>query len=156
MYGACVVAGFTAQPFRPFVVVGDSMEPTYHNGELIIARQYRGEELAKDQLVVMDVAGDTIVKRVAHVQGDQVRQVNLGVWTEGVSEHAYEIAKRKGIYRSFVVPENEVYVLGDNSACAIDSRQLGSLPLSSVRLVVMDPRPKPVFPDYLFRYPKGL
>ena len=47
------------------------------------------------------------------------------------------------IKRVALLRDNEVYVLGDNSAASTDSRHFGWLPLSAVYALVVWPRAKP-------------
>ncbi len=147
MLGACVVAAMGAQPYRPVVVVGNSMEPTYRNGETLLAKRYEGQALAKGDLLVIEMGGETIVKRVAFLGGEHVPQAKVLGWTDDVSPFLYQAAGRAGRSRSLYVPKNKVYVRGDNAETAIDSRHFGTVPLEDIRMIVVDPRPKPPGPE---------
>lgn len=136
-----IVGTAWAQPFRPVVVSGHSMEPTYENGSIVIEKRFEGP-LKKGDVVVVDHDGSTIIKRVAKVPGEVYREYfYVGTWSPIQSESIYRWAKHKGIpIRWTSIPVDSVYILGDNSMNSTDSRYFGPVPLSEVRGKLVNPR----------------
>lgn len=81
----------------------------------------------------------TFVKRVIAVAGDEVEFKDGYVYVNGeaaaessyVTGHTYEY-EVEGIEYPYVVPEGELWVMGDNRENSGDSREFGSVPLENV------------------------
>lgn len=120
---------------------GSSMEPTYHNKDLLLMRRVghiaRGDIIA----VYSEKMNEILCKRVICIEGDHivVNSDGLFVNDEKVTE---DYVIREDWYTvsatvDYVVPDGEIFVMGDNRVASIDSRVLGSQPVSSVTGVVL-------------------
>ena len=79
---------------------GDSMQPTYQPGDILLCvRSYSPPEVG--DVVLIRHNNKLVIKRVAHVAGDVVSNSYL---------------------ENKIIPENHVYVLGDNPDNSHDSR----------------------------------
>ena len=129
------------QPFRPLVFVGESMAPTYRSGEIAITVPTNGK-FKRGDVVIIDMPDGPIVKRVAHLPGEEVTQVLLdGEWsdlTEVTEPLPEKIDGRR--YRKYRIPAGELYVLGDNRPVSLDSREFGPVPVEQVMRKIMTPR----------------
>lgn len=127
--------------FRPFEVSGESMSPTYKNGEYIITNliTLRYDDPRKGDVIVFQSpleAEKDFIKRVIGTSGDTVMVQNGKVYVNGqmLDESAYlspNVQTYGGAFlhdgQSRVVPENEFFVLGDNRSYSSDSREWGFL-----------------------------
>jgi signal peptidase I len=134
---------FALQPIRPVMLVGFSMAPTYVDHEIVLAVQYRGQPLHRGDVVVVKTEDGPIIKRIAYLPGQMVEQVLGDGWTDDFTESSLRVCKKYGSYRSFHVPEGQLYLRGDNSSVSIDSRQLGLFSFETVEYVLLNARPKP-------------
>ena len=121
-------------------VNGESMEPTYYDGDRIIVSRIVPKYSYGD-VVVINVKDDAvigttnIIKRVVGVPGDVIE-----ITPEGYVKVNGEYEELKlpetyndGIFDSAVtVPEGCLYVLGDNRGVSYDSRYLGFIDESQV------------------------
>ncbi|WP_203920185.1 S26 family signal peptidase [Rugosimonospora africana] len=118
-------------------VHGQSMEPTYHDGDRVLVR--RGAVLERGQVVVLErplpgghqtappigpragaaaiASRRWIIKRVVAVPGDPVPREAVPGLTDTPDDR---------------VPAGRVVLLGDNPAASFDSRQAGYFPLNRV------------------------
>jgi len=94
---ATIVITFVTN-FVAFKVEGRSMEPTLKAGQYIIVR--KNSEVKKGDIIVTN-KNIKLIKRVTAVEGD--------------------------IVDGTVIPENQVYVLGDNLSISRDSREFGPI-----------------------------
>jgi signal peptidase I len=115
----------------PVVVTGSSMEPTVHDGDvaLVLRAGTAVDRLDRGDLVVLrDPAGDLALKRVVGLPGDRVAMLDARLVVDGipVDEPYVDHATIDGTYLAEVtVPAGTVYVLGDDRARSVDSREHG-------------------------------
>lgn len=128
--------------FHPTMVLGDSMAPTLKSGRWIwINRTHYGKRAPRPgEVVVFRMDGRTYVKRVYRGPGEEIHYVAHGSeWLGPVREgRVNELAQRYTRPRSYLrvkhmrVPDDSIFVLGDNYLRSIDSRQLGPIPISCI------------------------
>ncbi len=141
---AAVAVSYEFQPYRPVVVSGVSMSPTYEDREVLWTTNQVGE-LRRGDVVIVNTATGPIIKRIALLPGDHLYRMNyLGV-TADLIEVRPPFSSRRPVER-VDVPSDCVYVLGDNLTMSVDSRKLGFIPMSAIRGKVLDQRPVPKIP----------
>lgn len=128
--------------YHPTVVLGESMAPTLHSGRLIWVDRtyYRKHAPARGEVVVFRYQGHTYVKRIYRGPGEKIAYVSGGgAWIAPVTESAApELRERYRRSRSCLkvvemrVPDDCVFVLGDNYLRSEDSRQLGPIPIDAI------------------------
>lgn len=132
--------------FRPFQVSGESMFPTFKNGEYILTNliTLRFEEPKKGDVIVFKAPTDEekdFIKRVIAVPGDSVYLKEGFVYVNGekIDESAYLGPDVRTYGGSFMkegepvtVPPDAYIVMGDNRPFSSDSREWGFLKNSSV------------------------
>lgn len=141
--GALTVGTLVAQPYRPVVFVGTSMQPTYGDREVAIASTDVAV-LRRGDVVVVDGPQGPIIKRIAYLPGDKIKYVFFGgEWMMG-SEKALRMLKHPEKFPTKIetVPLGHVYVLGDNWLVSIDSRQFGVVPISNITAKLPNAKPK--------------
>ena len=106
---------------KPTIVKESSMEPTlYENNYLFVnklayvTKDHPDYDVKKD-----DGSGNKIlIKRVIGVENDVMSIYDGNVYRNGVQLEGYTT----GELYDYVVPENEVFVMGDNRSVSLDSR----------------------------------
>lgn len=137
-----VAAYAIVQPVRPAVVVGSSMAPTYHSGEVLWTVPV-DRLLQRGDVVVADGPDGPVIKRVVLLPGDHRMQwLGPAGWedlttSQGPSNRRYSHRVK---LRSCVVPVGTVFLLGDNVGVSIDSREFGPVDIEKVRRLVLDSR----------------
>ena len=122
---------------QPSIVSGDSMYPTLHNNDKLILWKLGTPDAA--DIVVFDShnsTNDKYVKRVIGVAGDHIQIINSIVSVNGTAlDESYVNPAEPLISKGdidLVVPEGEIYVLGDNRNHSNDSRAFGTVKLDDV------------------------
>ena len=132
-----------SQPYRPVAIVGKSMEPTYHDGAFEWTTPVKISELQHGDVVVINNDRGTIVKRIAMLPGDKFLQVKSGnSWLDmRAIKPNLKLKKSRNIFREARVPDNCVYVLGDNGQVSLDSRTFGYVTTDQIQSKLLDQRP---------------
>ncbi|MBI2443469.1 MAG: signal peptidase I [Candidatus Levybacteria bacterium] len=127
--------------FRPFEVSGESMFPTFKNGEFILTNlvTLRFNDLKKGDVVVFQAPTDhdkDYIKRVIGVPGDTVEVRSGLVYVNGqqLDESQYlgnDVRTSAGAFlrdgQPVRVPDDSYIVMGDNRPHSSDSREWGFL-----------------------------
>ncbi len=121
-------------------VNGDSMAPTFRDGDLLLVSRTQDAVPDRGDLVVLKLqeADDmTHVKRVVGLPGDTIAfdDGSLFVNDGAISElYLGGLPQTLGLEsRRWMVANDECFVLGDNRAHSTDSREYGPVPLSTIR-----------------------
>lgn len=128
--------------FETVSVDGQSMFPTLnHKDRLIVEKvSYYFREPKAGDVVVFKYPADTrekFIKRVVAVAGDKVKIENNRLYVNGKEIDEPYINEKiiNGFYSEAVVPENTIFVLGDNRNYSKDSR-FPDVGFVSLKLVV--------------------
>lgn len=122
----------------PIAVSGDSMDPTVGAGDVALVSRlaHTVDALRRGDLVVFrDPEGTLSLKRVVGLPGDRLMMLDsvLLVNDRPVDERYVDHATIDGTYLGrIVVPAGHVYVMGDNRARSIDSREYGAIDDESI------------------------
>ena len=143
--------------FKYSNVVGDSMQNTLQSGEKLVLRSFLYNPKPGDVVVIDDRSlTDPIVKRVIAVGGQRVKITHTDIYVDGeklVEDYVYTDVKggkylysvvpcealldnligyKEGEYYEILVPENEIFVMGDHRNKSYDSRDIGTLHEDSI------------------------
>ncbi len=155
---ALIIRTFVVQAFK---IPSGSMEPTLLVGDHILVNKFLyGVKIPfirntiipiskpqRDDVIVFIYPHDTskdYIKRVIGLPGDRIeifdRKINIngtlyddkhGVYSEVRNGASPKMAQNR--YRPIIVPENHLFVMGDNRDHSSDSRFWGFVPLKSVK-----------------------
>jgi signal peptidase I len=134
-----------ARPGRFGVILGHSMSPTLHHGEIVWVEAVAPDrpEVHRGDVVVFRRQGRTYVKRVYATEGERVLMLaEVGDAQPAITpirvdaEEWIDLAIRRcpGHFRfqRLRVPPGTFYALGDSLTNSIDSRTLGPIPLRAI------------------------
>jgi signal peptidase I len=136
-----LVIRFAVQNFN---VEGPSMEPTLHNGELILVDKWsylfrppeRGDVIV---FVAPPIPSEDYVKRIIGIPGDRITINNTNVYVDGVLlKETYVTPIDQGnpynykTISNMLIPPNMYFVLGDDRIHSSDSRDWGLVPRSNI------------------------
>lgn len=131
---------------RPFQVSGQSMDPTYKDGEYILTNLIglRFNNLERGDVVVFESPVDKdkdFIKRIIGVPGDKVMLKAGFVFVNGIKldELTYlspDVRTYGGAFltegQEVLVPEGSYFALGDNRGFSSDSREWGFVPKDKI------------------------
>ena len=119
--------------FMPVIQVsGDSMSPTLNDGDILIT--FNTDQIEYGDLCCVSWQNKMLLKRVIGLPGDTVSiQDDGSVYVNGaLLDEPYVIEKSVGdceIAFPYKVPDNQIFILGDNRIRSVDSRNkdIGSI-----------------------------
>ncbi len=133
--------------FQAYEIPSGSMEDTINTGDMVFAEKvtyYFNEPQQGDIVTFADpeIPSRTLIKRVIATGGQTVDLKGGKVFVDGVElDEPYTDGKMSmplmsaygtSIMYPYTVPEDEIWVMGDNRNNSQDSRYFGAIPLSSV------------------------
>jgi signal peptidase I len=140
-----VVQNFVAQPFQ---VKGESMEHSFEPDDYVLVDKLspRWDPYSRGDVVVLqppdgwEAERTPFIKRVIGIAGDTIQVKDGQVFVNGTAlDEPYLFADADGTRQSttsdepqWVVPENDVFVMGDHRQASADSRLFGPIPVASV------------------------
>lgn len=123
----------------PVEIHGSSMKPTYESGNIVLVNRISlvFSELKQGDIVIVNMDFDegdkNIIKRVVATGGDDIKIHDGKVYINNeVIKEDYIIGDTEGNI-DIHVPENSVFIMGDNRAESSDSRDFGTVETSKIK-----------------------
>jgi signal peptidase I len=134
---ALLIRGFVLQVY---LVEGESMEPTLHSAERLLVNKfiYRFREPRAGEIIVLQDPGKPsreLIKRVVAVGGETVQVTKGIVYINGAplqEPYKNDMFTQYSDSPPVLVPDDTVYVMGDNRGRSFDSRNIGPIELGKV------------------------
>jgi len=116
---------------------GSSMEPNLHHGEFVIVSKinYRFGEPERGDVVVFDFPRNITqeyIKRVIGLSGEHILIEDGNVYVNEIMLSEPYLIMEPQYEGEWVVPEDTLFVLGDNRNNSSDSHTWGMVPLNNV------------------------
>ena len=135
---ACVIALAISCFVRPTIVRETSMQPTIQpNDYLLMSRQaYRFGDVERGDIIIFrselkldDTHNKLLIKRVIALPGDTLAIKSGEVYVNGeklTEDYIYE-GGTPGEIGEMVIPDGQIFVMGDHREVSVDSRALGCI-----------------------------
>ncbi|WP_434336911.1 signal peptidase I [Mesomycoplasma conjunctivae] len=115
-------------------ISGDSMSPTLQDKQILLAQKNIGN-IKRNDIVIFDFNNQVFIKRVVALPRDLVQ-----IDAEGkifINNLFFKQSNNSFFFNSsWVVPDKSFFALGDNLDQSLDSRQLGTFLLKTIRLKI--------------------
>ena len=143
-----IVIPVRAYVAQPFIVSGESMDPTYKNGEYLVIDEmsYNFNNPERGEIIVFRYPEDPskfFIKRIIGLPGETVEISYSDITITDANGQKQTLSEsyldREFNYNALEVTltDNEYFVMGDNRPSSLDSRMWGPLPESFIKGRVM-------------------
>lgn len=106
-------------------IVGDSMEPNYHNGEVVLVKK-KGNQFQYGDVVIVRHKKMQLIKRIIGLPGDRVSYKDHQVYrNDTLLDEPYIKEEMNNGSWEVSVPEGCIFVMGDHRNDSLDSRNVG-------------------------------
>lgn len=142
---AALIAFLIMQFVKPTIVKESSMQPTlFENNYIFLSKQsYNFGDPKRGDIIVFHTNLTTqkgeeklLIKRIIGLPGDNISIVEgeVSINDEKQNEEYILDGFTSGYLENFVVPENKVFVMGDNRAVSLDSRaeEIGCIDIDKI------------------------
>ncbi len=137
--------------FRMGVVTGQSMSPTFSDGQVVLVRRIAtfGRPLRRGDVVLVNNDHDVIIKRVFRTPGEEIDHSFPDVLRSTIRRDLTDYYEQKtvntptGPQKHFYVQDGYLVVIGDNTSNSEDSRVFGPVSMKDVLGVVVRSPPAP-------------
>lgn len=139
-----IVVTFFFLTFRMAVVHGDSMLPTFRDGQIVLVSKLNGS-LSRGDVVLVDMGSEVLIKRIAYLPGEIIEEPESYAFEEVWFKFERPDSVPNDSRLRLKVPAGHYVILGDNAAVSDDSRKFGPIPARKVlgKVVNAPPPPQP-------------
>ncbi len=118
--------------FHPFIISGNSMQPTYRSGQIVTTiTAYTQSDIKEGSVVILKNNGKKLIKRVVGVPGDTLVIVDGVLYVNGEKDDSgFAAIDEAGVLsKELTLKNNEYFVMGDNRTAdySRDSRTFGAV-----------------------------
>lgn len=125
--------------FQTSIVEGESMEPTLESGQKVILNKfiYLFDKPKRGDVVIIEKSSEYYVKRVIGLPGENIEVQDNTLYIDGEEQKEsyidFNALDDTGSFDSVKIPEDSYFVMGDNRAVSMDSRNdLGFVSTSEI------------------------
>lgn len=127
--------------FRFPSIKGDSMEPTFHDGDTVLAFHVKNPHHGDIVIVWCNALEEYVVKRVMGLPGDVIEIREGRVYRNGIPLYETYVKDQGWAWEmedvALKLGEDEMYLLGDNRMNSKDSREFGVFYVSDIFGIVL-------------------
>jgi signal peptidase I len=116
--------------FKIIIVSGYSMAPTYHNGQVLLMKRFGADYDYGDVIILKQEDQKDLVKRIIGLPGDVIRLEMGKIFRNDIELSPYTCEEET--LATYILEENEYFVIGDNYKDSIDSRQFGPVTIDNI------------------------
>lgn len=133
--GGLVIGYILIFTIHPFFVSGFSMEPTYHNGQIVLCSTDTSNLTYQDVVIVS--VDKTLIKRIVGMPGDVIELKDGHLYRNGIIIEYYNGVSYLGSTDyPYTVPANSYFCMGDNFNDSLDSRDYGAFSINNIKYLV--------------------
>lgn len=129
------------------IIVSGSMYPALQTGDVYIAKrvfsQDRNDLDRFDMVITKELRKPSYLKRIVAFSGETISigegqlYINGEVVKDDTGERSNSIGDEFRQFDGIVVPDDDIFIMGDNRDYSYDSREFGTLKLKSVKYKVI-------------------
>lgn len=147
LIGCAVAIALKFFVFDVIVIDGESMEPNFHDNEVVISQKVSKNYEIGDTIILTITEGyqnggflehKKLIKRIVGLEGDTI-EVKDGILIRNGKEvkEPYINEKMEEDFDEYTVPKGKVFVMGDNRNNSSDSRIIGAIDKKDINGIVL-------------------
>ena len=131
---------FRTYVFDRVIVNGESMSPSFSDGDVMWARKFDIGEFSRYQVIVAKIHGKVVIKRIIGLPNETLQIIDGSVYINDkklIDDYGYPTTVYGYAEEKIILGKNQYFLMGDNRDNSLDCRAWGAINKDDIKGIVV-------------------